>query len=193
LIVDDEPNVRLVFRTALESAGYAVAEAADGPAALELIRKRPFDAVLLDLRMPGLDGLTALRTLREEGVGVPVVVVTAHGNTSDVVAAMRLGAADFVPKPVSPETLRRAVREAIVSRNVRAGQAPAPTLHLGRESLARAEQAARRGDFDEAEFFLRVAVPLGADPTETRRLSDQVARLRRAPNAYRVLGDLTCG
>jgi DNA-binding NtrC family response regulator len=109
LIVDDEPNVRLVFRTALELA-YTVWEAGDGRTALELIHERPFAVVLLDLWMPGIDGLEILRLLKDEGVEVPVVVVTAHGSIPDAVEAMKLGAVDFIPKPLSPETLRRVVK-----------------------------------------------------------------------------------
>src|SRR5438034_1231738 len=94
LIVDDEPNVRLVFRTALETAGHIVSEAGDGHAALASLRLDGADLLLLDLRMPGLDGMEVLRRLRETGNGVPVVIITAHGTIPDAVAAMKLGAID---------------------------------------------------------------------------------------------------
>jgi DNA-binding NtrC family response regulator len=195
LVVDDEPNVRLVFRTALESAGYEVFEAGDGHDALESIRARPFDAVLLDLRMPRIDGLETLRLLRGEGSDVPVVVVSAHGNILDVVLAMKFGAADFIPKPVSPETLRRVVREAACSGPSAPAKAAPALEQLGREALARASQAADRGEFDEADFFLRAAAPLGADADAARRLTDEVNRLRerRGGGSYRVVGGLTWG
>ena len=109
LIVDDEPNVRLVFRTALESSGYAVVEAGDGGSALARLRKEPADLILLDLKMPGLDGIETLSRLRDAGSFTPVVIVTAHGCIPDAVAAMKLGAADVIPKPVSPATLREVV------------------------------------------------------------------------------------
>src|SRR5690348_13363423 len=79
LIVDDEPNVRLGFRTALETVGYPVDEAVDGPNALDRLERSPASLVLLDLRMPGLDGMEVLRRLRDAGNGVPVIIVTAHG------------------------------------------------------------------------------------------------------------------
>jgi DNA-binding response OmpR family regulator len=113
LIVDDEPNVRLVFRTALESAGYQVAEAEDGVTAFEALETAPADVVLLDLQMPRLDGMELLRRLRESGHNVPVVIVTAHGSIPDAVEAMKLGAIDFLTKPLSPEHLRRVVAEVI--------------------------------------------------------------------------------
>ena len=79
LIVDDESNVRLVFRTALEAAGYEVSEASEGGAALALLRKRSFDLILLDLKMPVVDGMDVLRRLRDSDDETPVVMITAHG------------------------------------------------------------------------------------------------------------------
>src|SRR4051794_13429374 len=95
LVVDDEPNVRLMFRTTLEAAGYAVAESGDGEEALAALRATPVNLILLDLLMPQLDGMGTLRRLRETGNNVPVVIVTAHGRIPDAVEAMKLGAVDF--------------------------------------------------------------------------------------------------
>src|SRR5262245_5973214 len=105
LIVEDEPNVRLVFGTALEAPGVELATAEDGEAALKALKKKPADLVLLDLQMPNLDGMGLLRRLRAGGNDVPVVVITAHGSVPDAVAAMRLGAIDFLAKPMTPEAL----------------------------------------------------------------------------------------
>ena len=113
LIVDDEPNVRLVFRTALESVGYTVAEAEDGASALEWLARSPTDLVLLDLQMPGVGGMEVLRRLRDAGNDVPVVIVTAHGSIPDAVQAMKLGAIDFLTKPLNPEPLRHVVASVI--------------------------------------------------------------------------------
>ena len=86
LIVDDEPNVRLVFRTALESAGYETSTAGDGETALEVLERAPADLVVLDLHMPGLSGMEVLRRLRDAGNEVPVIFVTAHGRVPNAVA-----------------------------------------------------------------------------------------------------------
>jgi DNA-binding NtrC family response regulator len=196
LIVDDEPNVRLVFRTALESAGYGVSEANDGDSALALIQRRDFSVVLLDLRMPHMDGLETLRQLRNQGSRVPVVIVTAHGSMPDVVAAMRLGAVDFIPKPLSPETLRRVVRESV---ELGLGPGEQSRAHheqrLSQETMSRASQAVQRGELDEAEFFLRLAIPLGADSAAVSQLESELKQLRqrKGPGAYRVAGGLTWG
>jgi DNA-binding response OmpR family regulator len=127
LIVDDEPNIRLMLRTALQSTGYRVLEAADGLAALSLLRRTRCDLVLLDLRMPKVDGLWALYRLRERGDTTPVVVLTAHGSIPDAVTAMRLGAIDFLTKPMTPDELRAVVSAALRRTEDR----PAPSAAVG--------------------------------------------------------------
>ena len=126
LIVDDEPNVRLVFRTALESAGYVLSMAEDGRGRAWMSwGGRTADLVLLDLQMPGMDGMETLRRLREAGDEVPVVIVTAHGSVPDAVEAMKLGAIDFLSKPLSPDTLRAVVAEVLAAaRRVTSGMRP---------------------------------------------------------------------
>ena len=86
LIVDDEPNVRLVFRTALESTGAELAAAEDGEAALAWLKVNPADLVLLDLQMPRVGGMNVLEQLRAAGNDVPVIIITAHGSIPDAVA-----------------------------------------------------------------------------------------------------------
>ena len=109
LIVEDEPNVLLVFRTALESDNYRVTAAPDGDLALTWLAQEAFDVVLLDLQMPRVDGMEVLVRLRERGDTTPVVMISAHDRAPDVVQAMRLGAIDFLSKPLTPDALRRAV------------------------------------------------------------------------------------
>jgi DNA-binding response OmpR family regulator len=116
LIVDDEPNVRLMLRTTLETADYRVIEVADGLAALAQLRQTSCDLILMDLRMPEVDGMWALYRLRERGDASPVVFLTAHGSLPDAVTAMKLGACDFLAKPATPEALR-AVVAAVIRRN----------------------------------------------------------------------------
>jgi DNA-binding response OmpR family regulator len=122
LIVDDEPSIHLMFRTALESSGYETREAGDGPAALKRLDEVSPDVMLLDLKMPGMDGMETLRRLRDAGHDTAVVIVTAHGSIPDAVTAMKLGAVDFLTKPVTPDLLRRVVGD-IVARHER----PEPT------------------------------------------------------------------
>lgn len=112
LLVDDEAMVREVVTRYLEREGFAVAVAADGDAALELIGRCAFDLVVLDLMLPSVDGLSVLRELRCRG-DTPVIVLTARGDEGDRVLGLELGADDYVVKPFSPRELAARVRSVM--------------------------------------------------------------------------------
>ncbi len=113
LIVDDEPQVRHVVATYLEREGFNVRSAADGQEALaEIAKKRP-DAMVLDLMLPGVNGLDVLRKLREDGDEVPVIVLSARGAEPDRVAGLELGADDYVSKPFSPREIVARVKAVL--------------------------------------------------------------------------------
>jgi DNA-binding response OmpR family regulator len=188
LIVDDEPNVRLVFRTALEAAGYAAAEAGDGEAALAALREAPFDLVLLDLRMPLVGGMETLRRLRDEGDTTPAVMITAHGSVPDAVEAMRLGAIDFLQKPLRPGELREVVAEVLrrhaqPDRGEPQSRALGPDDHRFEEVLARAKRAMNRMRHVEAESFLRRALDLEPGSAEAHTLLGILLLGRGEPHA----------
>jgi CheY-like chemotaxis protein len=123
LIIDDEPHIRHMMRLTLESAGYQVDEAADGQAGIDRFREGAgYDAVVLDQKMPGLDGLETLARIKQRTPEACVLMVTAFGSIELAVDAMRLGATDFLRKPMTPEMLRSAVAAAIA----RARSTPPP-------------------------------------------------------------------
>ena len=116
------------MRLTLEASGYEVGEAANGEEALRLFGDGfSFDAILLDQRMPGLDGLETLKRMKARRADVCVIMVTAYATVELAVDAMKLGATDFVRKPMTPETLRHAVAAALAKhgRRVAASAAPA--------------------------------------------------------------------
>jgi DNA-binding NtrC family response regulator len=113
LIVDDEPNVRLTYRTTLETEELEVREASDADAALREMGEKQFDLAILDLRMPEVDGLELLERMRALGIQTPVVIITAYGDIPHAVQAMKLGAIDFLQKPLTPEALRSVVGEIL--------------------------------------------------------------------------------
>jgi DNA-binding response OmpR family regulator len=114
LIVDDEENIRRMMRLTLEVAGYEVGEAANGPQGLDLYADgSSWDVVLLDQRMPGMDGLEALGLLNKRNASARVIMVTAYASVELAVDAMKIGATDFVRKPMTPEVLRGAVAAAL--------------------------------------------------------------------------------
>src|SRR3981081_2270778 len=117
LIVDDEPNVRLNYRIALETSGYEIVEAQSATRALELLAREAIGLAILDMRMPDMDGLELLAAMRESGISVPAMIVTAYRHVPHAVKAMKLGAIDFLQKPLRPEDLRRVVAE-ILERHV---------------------------------------------------------------------------
>jgi DNA-binding NtrC family response regulator len=104
-VVDDDPEQRHLLRQSLEEAGYQVVEGGDGEAALVLAQKNPLDVMLLDVRMPQMDGLTALKTLRRNFRLLPVVLLTAFIDVRDAVEAMKVGARDYLEKPVDLDEL----------------------------------------------------------------------------------------
>lgn len=114
LIIDDEENIRRVTRLTLQAAGYEVGEASDGERGLEVFGDGSgWDAVLLDQRMPGMDGLETLRRINERVATARVIMATAYASIDLAVDAMKLGATDFVRKPMTPEILRNAVAAAL--------------------------------------------------------------------------------
>lgn len=134
LIIDDEENIRRVTRLTLEAAGYEVGEAADGERGLEAFGDgASWDAVLLDQRMPGMDGLETLRHIKQRRPDARVIMATAYASIELAVDAMKLGATDFVRKPMTPEILRNAVAAALAK--------PARVVALGAAPAARAASA----------------------------------------------------
>ena len=138
LVVDDEEPIRLMLRRYLSMEGYAVDEAADGRAAFELIRTRLPDIVLLDVMLPGQDGLDILSALRRTS-DVPVILITARGEEGDRIVGLRLGADDYVVKPFSPAEL--AARIATVLR--RAGHQRSGRLEFDGLSIDRGSRELR--------------------------------------------------
>jgi two-component system response regulator HydG len=143
LVVDDDETFRLVMENRLRGAGHLVESAGSGEGALERIAERTFDAMLLDLWMPGLGGLGALRRLSETGLPCEVVVLTGQPDYDDCVEAMKLGAFHYLRKPMEPvlieETLLRAVEHGGLRREnaaLRRMLAPATTPDFVGESPA---------------------------------------------------------
>ena len=104
LVVDDEPNIRELVTVYFTAAGFDVRQAADGPSALDSVRDTPPDLVILDIMLPGVDGSTVCRRIRETSQ-VPVIMLTARDTDLDKVALLEAGADDYVTKPFSPPEL----------------------------------------------------------------------------------------
>ncbi|MGE4504825.1 MAG: sigma-54-dependent transcriptional regulator [Desulfovibrionaceae bacterium] len=118
LVVDDEPGHRLMVRAVLEDAGWRVIEAASGEAALEELARETPHVALVDMRMPGMDGLTLLREVQARQPGLPVVLLTAYGNVGSAVEAMKKGAYDYLTKPADNEELKAVLEKAYEYRRL---------------------------------------------------------------------------
>jgi DNA-binding response OmpR family regulator len=144
LVVDDEATIREVIRRYLERDGYAVREAADGYAALDALAESLPDLLVLDLMLPGIDGLTLTRQIRtprpntrsaadreahEARLRLPIIMLTARGETSDRIRGLDLGADDYVAKPFSPQELVSRVR-AVLRRAGEPAEPPGQTLEF---------------------------------------------------------------
>nr|MCU0622648.1 sigma-54 dependent transcriptional regulator [Gemmatimonadaceae bacterium] len=161
LIVDDEPNLRRMVGALLGAEGYEVREASDGLAGVAVAREIDPDVVLLDLMMPGqLDGIATLERLRTNGPDLPVVMMSGRAGLTDAVRAARLGAVNFLEKPLAPETVLVAVQSAVELRQ------------------ARRETQQLRADAG-------LAAGLVGDSAPMRRVREEIARV--APTDARVL------
>ncbi len=139
LVVDDDPAIVRTLGINLRARGYDVETAADGRSALQVVEERLPDAVILDLGLPDLDGLTVLQRLREQHA-VPVVILSARHETDDKVEALDSGADDFVTKPFEMEELMARVRAAV--RRTTAGEPPLVVTGAG----VRIDVTERRAD-----------------------------------------------
>jgi len=126
LVVEDEPTLRETLAEALESDGFAVRTAADGPAAVASFREQQPDLVLLDLMLPGMSGIEVTRVLRAESA-VPIVMLTARDSEVDKVVGLELGADDYVTKPFSLRELSARIR-AVLRRSEQLGATQLPPL-----------------------------------------------------------------
>jgi CheY-like chemotaxis protein len=115
LIVDDEKNIRLTLSTSLESLGVETDSAENGKEALLKLREKEFGLILLDIRMPGVDGMEVLRKVRESSPDIHIIILTAYGTIELAVEAMKLGVVDFIQKPFVPEQIREKVAQIMSS------------------------------------------------------------------------------
>jgi two-component system, OmpR family, alkaline phosphatase synthesis response regulator PhoP len=113
LVVDDEKNICLTVSQSLKTLDISVQTAADGEEALQKLRSESFGLVFLDLKMPGMDGMEVLNKIKKGWPKIRVIIITAHGTIESAVEAMKLGAADFIQKPFSPDDIRELAKSVL--------------------------------------------------------------------------------
>ncbi|VFQ43412.1 response regulator [Desulfoluna butyratoxydans] len=115
LLIDDEQEFVTTLAERLDIRGFATATAQDGDTGLSLIRQKAFDVVILDLLMPGMNGLETLKHIRHIAPDLPVILLTGHGSTREGMEGMRLGAVDYLMKPLAIEDLLDKLKEVVAS------------------------------------------------------------------------------
>ena len=206
LVADDEKSIRLTVSQALSSQGYEVTTAVDGNTALEQLQSSSPDLLLLDIQMPGMDGIEVLQKAMTQQPSLKVVMVSAHGSVDNAVDAMKLGAVDYLQKPFTPTELRELVsrvlnREAVPAddydtqiasaRNMAGEGKYEDAIALAKQCIgSHPENAAGfnlLGELletsgDQAEALKNYRVALDLDPT-FKAASDNLSRAAMDPNS----------
>ena len=173
LIVDDEKNIRLTLSQALEVLSVETDTATDGEEALVRLKEKEFGLILLDLRMPGMEGIEVLRRVREIRPDIRVIILTAYGTVESAVEAMKLGAVDFIQKPFSAEEIRALVSRVMDREKLNEQKAVdyASSIELAKKSIGERH-------FDAAIEHVRKAVFLDSSRPEAFNLLGALMEIR---------------
>ena len=158
LLVDDDKSIRVTISEALESAGHTVVTAVDGEHGLEKFSEDTFDLVLLDMKMPGTDGMEVLKRIKTIEPTQPVIMITGFGTVETAVEAMKLGAVDYIQKPFTPEEIRAIVKRGLERKNL-----DEKNIASASQFIEYAKKAIVERDLDRAYEYLKNAVKI--DPT----------------------------
>jgi DNA-binding response OmpR family regulator len=190
LIVDDEKNIRLTLSMALEKLNLPVDTAVNGEEALNKLAEKSYALMLLDLRMPGIDGMEVLKRVPAIRPEAKVVVITAYGSVEAAVEAMKLGAVDFLQKPFDPEEVRKLVSSLLDQSSQETSR--------DREYEGYLELASKRigkGEFDAARVYAHKAISINSNRPEAYNLLGGLYEARsnrlEAEKNYRVALALT--
>lgn len=168
LIIDDEKNIRLTLNQCLETVDYEVDTAVDGEHGLSKYKENKYDIVLLDMKMPGIDGMEVLRRIKAQEPMQNVIMITAHGTIETAVEAMKLGAIDYIRKPFTPDEIRSILKRVLERKHVNEDTA----VESFESALEFAKGCINHKDFDKAHTYLQKAI--GMEPSK--------------PEAYNLLG-----
>jgi len=167
LVIDDELNVRRSCEKILNGDGYNVATAPNGREGLEKARTGNFDLAIVDLKMPDIDGMDVVEAIKAERPGMAVIIMTGYSTVPSAVKGMKLGAADYIPKPFTPDEMSEAVRKALKQREYRA-ITEEPGLLINKEAIVEVLTRAA-----EDKDFVAELSDSGADALEDYDLSPE--------------------
>jgi len=174
LVVDDEKNIRVTLQQCLADAGHEVDLAVSGEHALEKLEKGEYDLVLLDIKLPDIDGVEVLRRIKHRRPEQAVVMITAYGTIETAVETMKLGALDYLQKPFTPEEIRNVVATVLARERVTEEEAE----QSFRAAVEYAKACIARSRPEDAIPHLKRAVSLNPNHPEAYSLLGLVAELR---------------
>jgi DNA-binding NtrC family response regulator len=173
LIVDDEKNIRQTLSQALESPTLEPDTAVNGEEALTKLEGKHYGVILLDLKMPGMDGMEVLRRVRQMRPDIAVIIITAHGTIESATEAMKLGAVDFIQKPFAAKEIR-----ALVSKVLDRGLLEADKARSYEEHIELAKRFIGGQEFGTAEAHVRLAIAADTSKPEAFNLLGVLMELR---------------
>lgn len=174
LVVDDEPNIRELLSTSLRFAGFEVISAANGAEALRLAEQQVPDLLVLDVMLPDMDGFTVTRRLRQSGLHIPVVFLTARDDTSDKITGLTVGGDDYVTKPFSLEEVVARIRAVL--RRTHAAEEETAVIEVGELELD-----------DDTHEVRRAGILIDLSPTEFKLLRYLMLNANRVLSKSQIL------
>ncbi|MFW5993764.1 MAG: response regulator [Halanaerobiaceae bacterium] len=191
LIIDDEENIRKMLRQSLEAEGYQTELALNGEEGLEKVKESDYDLILLDLNLPGMDGMEVLEKFRDDNIATPVLIITGYGSVDSAVKVMKLGAIDYLQKPFNPKDIKSQVQQILERKEFDSGSEESDDY----ESLIiRAKSAINQRDFPLAEDLLQKANNIKTERPEPFNLLGVLAEIRgksgQAMKMYRAALDI---
>jgi DNA-binding NtrC family response regulator len=163
LIVDDEKNIRLTLKTALSKAGYEVETAVNGEDGLSKLQKEGFPVILLDMKMPGMDGIQFLKEITNADLETKVIMITGYGSVETAVETLKLGAVDYLRKPFKPEEIIGIVEDVFERYEVENSEKEVESFE---EYIMLAKNAINKRDFSRAKEMLQKATSLDSEKPE---------------------------
>lgn len=183
LIIDDEKNIRNTLKKALETEDYRVDLAKNGQEGISKAEQKNFDIIMLDLKLPDIEGTKVLEKIREEEIDTPVLVITGYGSVESAVKVMKLGAIDYLEKPFNPAQIKEQVKEIIARKEISpiAGEQEIEEK-ISEENIeqliARAKSAINERNFKAAENLLNKATNFNFEEPAIYNLLGAIEEIR---------------
>ncbi len=162
MVADDTKNIRMLLTKCLELEGHTVTTANDGQSALDLLKCQKFDLAFIDIKMPQISGTEVLKTIRDMGIDIPVIIITAYATIKNAVECTQMGAVAYLQKPFTAEKVRLTLKELMSTK-------PVETDNFDNE-LRKIEDAIYLKNFDNAEKLLKKALSVEPGNLQIYRL-----------------------